>query len=104
MLSPCILYDRALCKGKAAREDTPMTNMTAYLQGLNGTECGSHIPDSYQGVALYEGLKAGYELGCAESAQHILAHRDRYGDDFLQAAVFPVIPAKRNLFACLRND
>lgn len=67
-----------------------MSKAIFFLQAFNGVEVGSHIPDSYYGEALYEGIKIYAELGYAARSEHLLKAASVYGHEhFYKAAIFP---------------
>ena len=67
-----------------------MTKATFFQQAFNGIEVGSHIPESYTGDALYEGIKGWSEMGYAAQSDYLMGYLDVFGlDGFMKAAVFP---------------
>jgi hypothetical protein len=67
-----------------------MSKATFFIQAFNGLDVGSHIPDSYQGNALYEGIKLWSDMGYKARSVYLASYIEKFGAvDFLKANVFP---------------
>tara|TARA_R110000851_G_scaffold213123_1_gene365784 strand:+ start:219 stop:479 length:261 start_codon:yes stop_codon:yes gene_type:complete len=67
-----------------------VSKATFFTQAFNGIEVGSHIPESYYGDALYEGIKEWGAMGYAARSKYLNSYIGQFGPvGFIQAAVFP---------------
>jgi hypothetical protein len=67
-----------------------MSKATFFTQAFNGIEVGSHIPESYCGESLYEGIKVWSSMGYDARSKYINSYIAQFGPiGFIKAAVFP---------------